>query len=112
VPSSDSTVVATSARAAEDRSVNGPLLATTEIHGTAARVRVVAQGCIELGQYLLASGRPRQRRVPPVVQELDKVSQDLLALASNLTRLATAIEEGRPPQTNREGRFADPATPT
>jgi hypothetical protein len=111
-PLDEGTVVATSARAREDRSVNRPLLATTEIHGTATRVRVVAQGCIELGQYLLTSGRPRQRRVPPVVQELDQVSQDLLALASNLTRLATAIEEGRPPETNREGRFADPATPT
>jgi hypothetical protein len=34
------------------------------------------------------------------VQELDQVSQDLLALASNLTRLAAAIEGGRPPQSN------------
>jgi hypothetical protein len=92
--------------------VNRPLLATTEIHGTAARVRVVADGCIELGQYLLASRRAKERRVPPVVRELDQVSQDLLALASNLTRLATAIEEARAPQTNRKGRFADPTTPT
>lgn len=73
--------------------MNQPLVAATEIQGTAVRVRVVAQGCIELGQYLLTSRPARQKQVPPVVRELDQVSQDLLALASHLTRLAAAIEQ-------------------
>ena len=79
--------------------MNQPLGAASEIHGTAVRVRVVAQGCIELGQYLLSSRRARQKQVPPVVRELDQVSQDLLALASNLTRLAAAIEQAGAAQT-------------
>jgi hypothetical protein len=41
----------------------------------------------------LTSRPARQKQVPPVVRELDQVSQDLLALASHLTRLAAAIEQ-------------------
>ena len=93
-----------------------PPVDTAQIRQVAAITYGTAEACIALGQRIFeeapGSGKPRRSaRLPAsVVRELDLVSEDLLALATHLARLATVIEQAGPPPPPAPVRrkFADP----
>ena len=113
IQSAEPNVRALQATTSGDRHVSQSEVDTAGIRRVAALTYGVAEAYIALGQRIFeesaGSGRaPAGARLPTsVVRELDKVSEHLLALATDLARLAIVIEQAGPPRAPARGKLAD-----